>query len=555
MAALLARQQEFWSPDSALRFVQVESLLRSGYSDPTVPYLARDLDPEGRFFPAGPWFHFQREGRHYLSYLPYFPGLSAPFYGRFGLAGLVALPVVAGIAVAWLTWCVLSRVAPSLAQWGVAGVGLGTPLLIYSTVFWDHSLTAALAAGALGLAVGALAESSRRAATGALMTAGGLVGLGHWFRNEMYLLTVAVLVAWLLVAPRSRVGGAVAITVGAGLATAPVWILNSRLFGSPLGWKGQGLVAGRITDATAAVSGRTYSGWLADKLGNAYYQFISPDFYAFNPRAVAVGMALTGLVLLGAIMLRLGIRRGRERLMFAGAMLVVATVLLIISGRTAISGLLPAAPLVALLVLGAPSQRWEWFLWTVVILFSGAVVVTGTHGGLQWGPRYLLPIIPPLVWLAASTVDRVRRAQPALWPALRLAAGAIVGVSMLVQLAGVEHVDASLARNRRINDTVRAAPAEVVVTSLEWLALGAGPVFFEKRLMLVKNSEEFQVLVRTLAAKRVSRWTYIPQSGGRFGARYVEDWTAGLPWRFRVASDGVYNGIRLVTYAGSPNPP
>jgi hypothetical protein len=73
--------------------------------------------------------------------------------------------------------------------------------------------------------------------------------------------------------------------------------------------------------------------------------------------------------------------------------------------------------------------------------------------------------------------------------------------------------------------------------------------------MLVRSPEEFQALVRTLAAKRVPRWTYIPQSGGRFGARYVEDWTAKLPWRFRVAGDGVYNGIRLVTYAGSLNSP
>ncbi|MDR7550780.1 MAG: hypothetical protein QN131_12715 [Armatimonadota bacterium] len=449
-----------------------------------------------------------------------------------------------------ITYTAVCTSTPSLATWSTLALGFGTPLLLYSTVYWDHSLTVAFAAGGLALLVGALLRSRNRAPLGRLLAAGALLGLGHWLRNEAYLLTVTVLVAWLLVAPRSRVGEAVAIAAGAGLATAPLWILNSRLFGSPLGWKGQGLVTGRITDATTAVSGRTVGAWLADKLGNAYYQLISTDFYAFNPRAVAIGVGLAALLLLGAIVVRVGIRRGHERLSFAGAILVVGTAIFTISNRTAVSGLLPAAPLVALLALSAPEQRWEWFLWVVVVLFSGAVVVTGTHGGLQWGPRYLLPIVPPLVWLAASAVDRVRRAHPPMWPVLRLAVAGIVGASMLVQLAGVEHVDASLARNRRINETVRAAPAEVVVTSLEWLALGAGPVFFEKRLMLVKSPEEFQALVRMLAVRRVPRWTYIPQSGGRFGARYVEDWSKGLPWRYRVAGDGVYNGVRLVTYAG-----
>jgi len=528
------------------------SLLRTGLADPAVPYPAEAIDSEGQFFPAGSWFHFVRDGRHYLSYSPYFPALSAALYRVVGgYAGLFVAPVVAGLAAIWVTHKAVSAGNPSLASWGALALGLGTPLFVYSTVYWDHSLMAALAAGALALSAGVLSRLPDRAHAGFLLAAGTLLGFGHWFRNEAYLLTVAILVAWLVTARRDRGRGAVFIGTGAGLTTAPLWVLNDRLFGSPLGWKGQALVTGRITDAATAVSGRTYGGWLADKLGNAYYQFISPDFYAFNPRAVAMGVGLAALLLVGAVVLRLGVRRSRERLVFAGAILVVATALLTISSRTALSGLLPTAPLVVLLVLNAPTQRWEWFLWVVVILFSGAVVVTGTHGGLQWGPRYLLPIVPPLVWLAASAVDRARRAQPAMWPALRLAAAGIVGVSMLVQLAGIEHVDASLARNSRINATIRAAPSEVVVTSLEWLALGAGPVFFEKRLMLVRSAEEFQALVRTLAAKRVPRWTYIPQSGGRFGARYVEDWTAKLPWRFRVAGDGVYNGIRLVTYAGS----
>jgi hypothetical protein len=167
---------------------------------------------------------------------------------------------------------------------------------------------------------------------------------------------------------------------------------------------------------------------------------------------------------------------------------------------------------------------------------------------MQWGPRYLLPVIPALVWLAVAAVDRARQAAPALWPSLRLAAGLVLGASVLVQAAGVDHVDTSLARNARVNQALRAAPAEVVVTGLEWLALGAGPVYFEKRLMLVQDSEAFRRLVVVLGERQVDRWTYVPWSGQAFDATVVERWTAATPWPFHIAEDRVVHGVRLITY-------
>jgi hypothetical protein len=36
--SILTRQDEFWSPDSAIRFVQMESLRRAGFRDVVIPY-------------------------------------------------------------------------------------------------------------------------------------------------------------------------------------------------------------------------------------------------------------------------------------------------------------------------------------------------------------------------------------------------------------------------------------------------------------------------------------------------------------------------------------
>jgi hypothetical protein len=491
-----------------------------------------------------------REGRHYLSYLPYFPAASAVFYGAMGYRGLIVLPMIAGLVAVWLTYRFLQSAAPAQAVWGAAALGLGTPLIIYSGVFWDHSLTVALAAAGLALAIGEM-DGTRRPRLVALLAAGGLFGLGTWLRNEMYLLAAAGVLVWPVVASRARIRGLVALGLGAGTVTGLQWLVNLRLYGSLLGVKGQGLVTGRVSDAaTAAGSSRGSAAWLLDKFGNFYYQFFSPDFYSFNMKAVGIALAMGAALLTGGFLIRAGVRRQSRWLVGAGSLLAAATVLITVSGRASISGLLPAAPFIVLLLIGGRPARWEWYVWGVAVLFAGAVVITGTHGGLQWGPRYLLPIVPPLVWLTAATLERVRRLSSAVWPATRVAAGALLAVSIAVQVAGIEFVEFSIARNARVNDALRAASGEAVVTSLEWLVLGAGALYFEKPLMYVTTVQDFESMVRHFADRRVSRWSYIPQSGGAFGHLIVERWTSGGAWRFRTAGDGLVNGIRVVTYEG-----
>ncbi|MDR7419646.1 MAG: hypothetical protein QN178_12135 [Armatimonadota bacterium] len=547
-AFLLSRHQEFWSPDSAVRFVQAESLRRAGYRDVAVPYPAESLDPEGRFYPAGPWFHYARGGRHYLSYLPYFPAMSAVFYGALGYPGLILVPMIAGLAAVWATYAVLRRLVPGLAIAGTVTLALGTPLIVYSAVFWDHSLVVALAAGALAcIAVGI--EDSRCPLRG-LLAAGALLGAGTWIRNEMYLLAAVAVGLWPLAARYGKWRGLLALGGGAGVMVGLQWMVNTRLYGSAMGYKGQGLVVGRVQDAVAAGTDRL-SPWIADKLGNLYYQIVSPDFYAFNPAAVATGLGIAGALLLAGLLMRLGVGRRSTWLVTGGGLLATLTSVLAVSSRTSVSGLLLAMPFVVLLMLGGGRAAWERYLLWVAILFTLAVILTGTHGGLQWGPRYLLPVVPALVWLTAAAVDRARAAPANVWAATRAAAGLIAGASILVQVAGVEFVDFAIARNVRVNASLRDAPTEIIVTSLEWLVLGAGPIYFEKQLMFVDSVEDFRKLVDRLAERRVARWSYIPRSGGAFRQRQIEEWTAGGAWRYAPVQDMLINGIRVVTYAGT----
>ena len=238
-----------------------------------------------------------------------------------------------------------------------------------------------------------------------------------------------------------------------------------------------------------------------------------------------------------------------------GAFIGGGTSLVVVSGRTSVSGLLPAAPLVILALVAGPAIPWERFLWVTSALFTGAVIATGTHGGLQWGPRYLLPILPALLWLAGAAVARARATAPDLWPSLRLGATALVAASLIVQVAGADQVLQATSRNARIDGWLRGISAEIVVTPLEWLPLGAGPVYFEKKLMFVRTPEDFRTLVEHFSSEHVAGWAYIPYSGYTFTPLAVAKWTNGHPWRFQPVQDRFYEGLRIVTYAGAPGAP
>jgi hypothetical protein len=312
-----------------------------------------------------------------------------------------------------------------------------------------------------------------------------------------------------------------------------------------------------------AVAGGGAAAWIADRLANTYHHLLALDFattWADVPgvpqQAATVGALVAGLLLGAGWLLRAGVGRRWDRAIAGAALLAAGAVMLALSGRTMLAGLLPALPLVVLIFLPGRWTRWERFVAVGVMLYTAAVLATGSHAGLQWGPRYLLPVVPPLVWLAAASVLRTKAQAPEVWPVVRVTAGALAGLSLIVQIAGVDYVTTWITNNVRAREVLRSAPSPVVASAMGHLIMGAGPVYFEKQLMLVGTIEDLEALVRSLAQQRVPEWTYIPRSGPDFDARPVTAWTDGGPWRYLPVRDrSPYPVLRLVTFRGFPSPP
>jgi hypothetical protein len=452
-------------------------------------------------------------------------------------------------------------------------------LVVYAAVFWDHTVVAALGAGAVALLLGA-GERGRGWRQG--FWAGLLLGLGPHFRNETYVFAVAVAVGLVASGRRSLLPQ---LLTGFAAAVAPLWAYHLSWFGHPLGYKGKALI-----EATAAPG---LWGYVQHRLLVAYDLLLSVEHYgnAFRPQRLAEAAFVALGMLAGAALLRSGVRRGSPAVVGAGGLLVAAVAASPVAFRIPVMGLLPSVPWIALALLrqpravGIPSRNpcggWnrgpgssrrdfgdgaeDRFLWAVAGACTLGVAAVGSVGGLQWGPRYLLPAVPVLGWLAGRWVAEVWE-EPRLRGAVAVTVGCVVAAGLALQVLGLRFVRYSLDTLRTMEDVLRSTRYEVVATGFEPMFRFLGGLYFQKKLMAVDSQEELRSLVRRLAERKVAGWTYVPRFGRAFNARTVEEWTRDSPWRFRVVDDRTpmaveFAGVgefrlelRLVTYQGFPAP-
>jgi len=543
----LSEPRTFWSSDNAVRFVQLESVRRNGYRSLAPFYPAEDLDPEHGFFPIAEGFSYRRDGRTYLSYPWVFPLLAAPLCGALGFPGLLVLPAVAGLAAAAAVGCSLGQTSTAGGIAAVLVVGLASPLVVYAAVFWDHTLVTALGAGAVAvLLAGGEGGSGWRSG----FWAGVLLGLGPYFRNEMYVFTAAVAVGLVASGRRNLLPQ---VLTGFAAAAAPLWAYHLWWFGHPLGYKGKALM-----EATAAPG---LWGYVQHRLLVAYDLLLSVEHYgnAFRPQRLAEAAFVALGVLAGAALLRLGVRRRSPAVVGAGGLLVAAVAAGLVALRTPVMGLLPSVPWVALALLRQPRESEDRFLWSLAGAYTMGVALVGSVGGLQWGPRYLLPAVPVLGWLAGRWVEEVWE-EPRLRGAVAVTVGCVVAAGLALQVLGLRFVRHSLDSLRAMEDALRSTRYEVVATGFEPVFRSLGGLYFQKKLMAVDSQAELRSLVRRLADRKVAGWTYMPRFARGFDARTVEEWTREGPWRFRVVDDrtplvvefGGVRELRLVTYRGFP---
>ena len=480
----------FWAGDMGVKYVQVQSLWRHHWRPVTLDYPSKDLDPEGRWFPFAPPF-VTRRGNEFCSVFPIaFTALSAAPFWLLGAYGLYVIPIAASAVTLCLVPGLCDRLG--ISQFRALApilIGLGTPLFFYSVLFWEHTIAVALCT----LAAWCLLRVEDRPRMQSPLTAGVLLGLCAWFRPEAYCFVAALVVAVAVTARRLRDGMRLGAWLIAGAAgpCAFLWLYQWWAFGNPLG-------------AHYAVNARYYAEQGLPPITERLIRLLA------NPNIDEVKnlWIMTPFLLLLVGCAAPPLSRRSSLLAVLICLCVPTSVLLGVTSYFK-EGILAVTPLAAccfFLLLPnrrpAAKQRLVGLFAVTCIMFIGSVAITSpVVGGLQYGPRLLLPMFPLLVILtlcgvcAAHEAVMSRKArQVMVCCAFVLGCCGIVGA-----IRALQTVYTMKTYRRALIQKIRESGQCAIVFDHWSPPQEIAPLYFERRLLLAPHGKDDAELVRALA--------------------------------------------------------
>ena len=137
----------------------------------------------------------------------------------------------------------------------------------------------------------------------------------------------------------------------------------------------------------------------------------------------------------------------------------------------------------------------------MVYVFVGHITLvclaTPVDPGLQWGPRFLLPVLPVGTVLALGNYRALVREHsgPRARVAVTASLWALLGVSLLCQLTGVRVMSVIKGRDRQLIADTTALDSQYVVSDEYGYAQYVAPLFYEKQFFYVRTQEDYQSLM------------------------------------------------------------
>jgi len=543
----------FFSGDEGVRWLQVDSIVRHRWTSLAVDPPGGDLDPYGEFVPA----FVVPVGDEFRSVFPAtLPLLSSVPYALLGTRGIYLLPALCAIlcmaAVTRLALPFVRGAGRNPRGWaalaGIATVA-ATPLVFYGATFWEHTPAILLVTCAMIPIVSAVARDTGSAPTMPLFAAGVALGVAATARTEAALMVPAVIVAgaaargW-----RFFARPAAAVAAGAAFILLPQSVYHYSVYGSFIPPHLEANLAG------GALGRSTVS--------PAYnlVEMLAPVRWRPAVAALLAAAAVTALWPRARRLVRA--RRSGAAVLTAGlasSVFLLAAgplhTLLLRLGGPALSthdrgfqSLPHTMPLVCLLPLlalapplsgpggGRAPARFLW--WTLSAFVALVVALAPVPGGLQWGPRLLLPAVPLLtIGIVAAIAERPaasfrRPAMAAL--AVTLAAG------VAVQVVGLRFLVAVRAHNGAIVESVRRTVphGDVVVSDFFPVPQLLSTLSASTPALYARGSGDLEALAERVEAEGKSMFRIERARGAPRGE------TVELGGGLRLVHDGPDTGVR-----------
>jgi len=483
IAWFILQPEALWSPDEGAKLLQLINIrIVDGIFYSNIIYTGQEIDHALHFAIASQNDGILRivDNHLVLQRLPIFPLLTLPIYSWLGLSGLYIIPALSGAVITGLTLLLIRPCNRRFMMW--ITIAFASPILIYSTLFWEHTLATTIAFAGMLLVFwkGSRREMNLPLSIGVWIISAILFGTAIFLRLEFIIFILAFLASFLLVMKRNwREILFISLMLAIVLILFPIIhkiifngeILPSNafyLFRYPLAyiknaqWKS-------IPDLLIGpnVEGAITYGWIGVLWSATSIIVVVLSFYSEKSR-VAWIFRLIGL----------------------GISIIIATYYLFTPAyyRSA-HGLLFTTPWV-IVGLYRSAEIWkenEWrpriIVLTIALGLLGyalgilALRASSPHGGLEWGARFAMPFFPLLALITAWNWKRKRRIEI-------VAIIILIGLGIGFQARGINIIQRDKNIGHAINQTLLESQQENVLTDLWWLPHITAPIYPQKSVFV-----------------------------------------------------------------------
>jgi hypothetical protein len=545
--------QAVWGPDEGARLLQLQSLrIEDFHLAHDIAYSGRKLDPNLEFAQqfAKPNLLLRiREDGLYFQRLPIFPMIVLPLFRLFGYSGLYLLPAISGAVSSVLALDLLERNERRFAMWALTA--FGSPLLIYATLFSEHTLATSLGLVGAWLA-SRMGPVRRKGSLGMVVgwiSVGVVLGISVYIRLEMVLFALSLLFVYWFIVQDGRWGP---IWAGAslGVTLLPYIPLHWAMFGHLLPGNANFLASFDPLGYLARVEWRAVVDLL---LGPSRDAAIDPGWLGGLWAIASVIAVVHSLASTDSPSVR------KLQWVGLGIVVVVGAVFLFNSTfyRSA-HGIFSTTPW-AILGLCQAHEVWRRgsrrakiiVLSTVFGLIGYTVGViflraphSGARGGLEWGNRYIMTFYPFLALMAAWDIGSKRYNARTL-----TVIGALLFLGVGFQIRGIWTVRHDKQISLYLNQLIAETPEQHVVSDLWWLPIDTAPIHGKKALFVAPTPERLGHWVELAAASQVQQFCLVTLDG-----TLLEDVTQHLDrYTLRVVESRRLENLLVFHVAIEPN--
>lgn len=377
-------------------------------------------------------FVYHLDNRYFITFPFPFSLVTAPFYAFFGYRGFYFVPLVA----TWIIWvifylmCQRLKFNPFSTSLALVILIFTSNLTLYSAMYWEHTLAVALCF--VGMAILLIPRGTSGLSIKNTILSGCLVGLSAWVRSEFLamvgtLVFLAVLIAILNHNRFKKIREKfylnqllftnlkITIFIASIFSTITLFFIFNKLIYNHF----LGIHALQIVD-NFSLNRRLMEAWES-------FQEISVSFFDYFP------IALFPLLYLLLYLFNKIANRFNSKILMAGLVLIalLGGLYLIRTGGMAnfksfikqwgILLILAGSWLYLLRKVDVKLNSRMTLIYLICLLFTIGVALlvdSGADeiavGGKQWGPRYLLILIPLISLLAVQELNSLRESSHSL---------------------------------------------------------------------------------------------------------------------------------------------